>query len=164
VHADPDSVHLRLLVAADASIDPHRLVKLCSDHADGGAPNVSLLVPADPESRRSSRSPACAESLLCAAIVLLDGAGIRLEDIALVGDDVDAVGRLVRAGCFDALLVCPARREQSSRVLSLAVRLAREHGLAVDGDTRQDARHPSWLRRVVDPLLPSRPDRWGGAA
>jgi hypothetical protein len=82
----------------------------------------------------------------------------------VVGDDVDAVGRLVRAGGFDALLVCPARREESSPVLSLAVRLARVHGLPVDGDTRQCARQPSWLRRVVDPLLPSLPHRWGGAA
>jgi hypothetical protein len=65
-------------------------------------------------------------------------------------DDGDAVGQLVRSGGFDALLVCRARRKQSSPVLSLAVRLARVQGLAVDGDTGQCARKPSWLRRVQE--------------
>jgi hypothetical protein len=160
VHAHPypsQAAPLRLLVAADTSIDPHRLAKLCSDHAGGGAPSVLLLVPVDLESRRSSRSAARAERLLRAAISLLDAARIRLEDIAAV-DNVDALGQIVRSGGFDALLVCPARCKQSSPVLALAARLGPLHGLTVDGDTRQRAGQASWLRRIVNPLLSSPSD------
>jgi hypothetical protein len=48
MHVDQDSgqdAPSRLLVAADTSIDPHRLVKACSEHANGRAPSVSLLGP-----------------------------------------------------------------------------------------------------------------------
>jgi hypothetical protein len=127
---------LRLLVAADTSIDPHRLLKLCSDHARGGAPSVSLLVPVDLESRRSSGGPACAESLLRAAIALLDAAGIRLEDIAAGDDDVDALGQLVRSGGFDALLVCPSRRKSSP------VRPAPRGALGARSGAGRRRRHP----------------------
>ncbi len=92
-HAPPT----RLLVAADTSIDPHRLVRLCSEHAHRQAPSVSLLVPVGLESRRSFEAPAAGERLLRAALPLLDAAGIRLEDIALV-DDPDFVERFVRSG------------------------------------------------------------------
>jgi hypothetical protein len=139
----------RLLVAADTSIDPHRIVKLCSDHADADTPSVSLLVPVDLDSGALSESPAGAENLLRAATGLLDAAGIRLEDIALVDEDADSLGQLMRFGGFDALLVCPARRTESSPVLPLAVRLARVHGLTVDGDGRQNAGWASHLRRLV---------------
>jgi hypothetical protein len=120
MHVDQDSSQAappRLLVAADTSIDPHRLVKVCSEHADGHAPSVSLLVPVDLESRPPSMSGARAEGLLRAGTALLEAADIRLEDIVLADDDADFVGQLMRSGGFDALLVCPAHRKASSPVL-----------------------------------------------
>jgi hypothetical protein len=140
----------RLLVAADTSIDPHRLVTVCSEHANGGAASVSLLVPVALDSRPPSLNAARAEGLLRAATALLDAAGFRLEDIALADDDPDFVGRLMRSGGFDALLVCPARGNTASPVLPLAVRLARLHGLSVDCDGRRGIGQTSWLRRVVN--------------
>jgi hypothetical protein len=154
MHVDQDSSQPappRLLVAADTSIDPHRLVKVCSEHANRRAPSVSLLVPVDLESRPPSMSAARAEGLLHAGTALLEAAGIRLEDIVLADDDADFVGQLMRSGGFDALLVCPAHRKASSPVLPLAARLARLHGLTVDDDGRPDGRM-SWLRRVVSAL------------
>jgi hypothetical protein len=154
MHVDQDSSEAappRLLVAADTSIDPHRLVTICSDHAGGDAPSVSLLVPVDFDSRPPSMSATRAEGLLRTATALLEAAGIRLEDIVLADDDADFVGQVMRSGGFDALLVCPAHRKASSPVLPLAVRLARVHGLTVDDDGRPGGR-TSWLRRVVRPL------------
>jgi hypothetical protein len=154
MHVDQDSSEAappRLLVAADTAIDPHRLVKMCSDHAGGGAPSVALLVPLELELRAPSMSAARAEGLLRAATALLDAAGIRLEDIVLADDDADFVGELIRSGGFDALLVCPADRKAVSPVLPLAARLARLHGLAVDEDGRRGGR-ASWLRRFVSAL------------
>jgi hypothetical protein len=52
---------------------------------------VSLLVPVDLDSRRSSESAARAEGMLRSATSLLDGAGFRLEDIPLAGEDSDFV-------------------------------------------------------------------------
>lgn len=153
MHVDQDSSQAappRLLVAADTAIDPHRLVKVCSEHANGRAPSVSLLVPVDLESHPPSMSAARAEGLLRAATALLEAAGIRLENIVLADHDADFVGQLMRSG-FDALLVCPANRKASSPVLPLAARLARLHGLTVDDDGRPGGR-TSWLRRVVSPL------------
>jgi hypothetical protein len=152
MHVDQDSSQVappRLLVAADTAIDPHRLVALFSEHAGGGAPSVSLLVPVDLESRRSSESAARAEGLLRPATALLDAAGFRLEDIALAGDDADLVELLMCTGGFDALLVCAANSQQSSPVLPLAVRMARIYGLAVHDDGRHGAGPASWLRRVI---------------
>jgi hypothetical protein len=154
MYVDQDSSQAappRLLVAADTAIDPHRLVTICSEHADGRAPSVSLLVPVDLGSRPPSMSAARAEGLLRAATALLEAAGIRLEDIVLADDDAAFVGELMRCGGFDALLVCPAHRTALSPVLPLAVRLARLHGLTVDDDGRPGGRG-SWLRRVVSPL------------
>jgi hypothetical protein len=151
MHVDQDSSEAaasRLLVAADTSIDPHRIVKVCSEHADGRAPSVSLLVPVDLDSHPPSMSAVRAEGLLRAATALLEAAGIRLEDIVLADDDADFVGQLMRSGGFDTLLVCPAHRRASSPVLPLAARLARLHGLTVGDDGRPDGR-TSWLRRVV---------------
>jgi hypothetical protein len=142
----------RLLVAADTSIDPHRLVTICSEHADGRAPSVSLLVPVDLGSRPASMSAAPAEGLLRAATALFEAAGVHLEDIVLADDDAEFVEELMRSGGFDALLVCPARRKPSP-VLPLAVRLARLHELTVDDDGRPGGR-ASWLRRVVSSVTP----------
>ncbi len=96
MHVDQDSSQAappRLLVAADTAIDPHRLVKICSDHAGGGAPSVSLLVPVDLEKQPPSMSAARAEGLLRVATALFDAAGIRVEDIALADEDADFVGQ-----------------------------------------------------------------------
>lgn len=150
MHIDQDPSQAappRLLVAADTNIDPHRLVKLCSEHAHGGTSSVSLLVPVDLDSRPSFESAARAERLLRAATALLEAAGIRLEDIALASADADFVGQLMCSGGFDALLVCPAGSE-ASPVLPLAMRLARLHGLTVHGDRGKRASQPSWLRRI----------------
>jgi hypothetical protein len=152
MHVDEDSSQVmppRLLVVADTAIYPHRLVKICSDHAGGGAPSVSLLVPVDLDSRRSSESAARAEGMLRPATSLLDAAGFRLEDITLAGEDSDFVEPLVCSGGFDALLVCAAHGRRSSPVLPLAVRTAQINGLAVHGAGRHGAGRASWLRRVI---------------
>jgi hypothetical protein len=138
----------RLLVAADASIDPHRLVKFCCERAGNDGLGVSLLVPIDDDARPSSEGTAMAER----AGGLLDAAGIRLEDVTLSDEDTDALDQLVQSGGFDALFVCATHEEASSPVLPLAARLARLHGLAVIV-SGPHARHGSWLRRLVDPLL-----------
>jgi nucleotide-binding universal stress UspA family protein len=143
----------RLLVAADASIDPHRLVKLCCERAGRDPLSVSLLVPIDDKSRPRSESTGKAERLLRRAAALLDAAGVRLEDLIIAGDDGLEVAQLVRLGDFDALLVCAPHPEECSVVLPFAVRLAGVHGLAVLGSGRQAAGNASWLRRVLDPLV-----------
>jgi hypothetical protein len=142
----------RLLVAADASVDPHRLVKFCCERAGDDGLGVSLLVPIDDDARPSSEGTPMAERLLRKAAGLFEAAGIRLEDVTLSDEDTDALDRLVRSGGFDALFVCATHEGASSPVLPLAARLARLHGLTViaSGPT---AGHGSWLRRLVDPLL-----------
>ena len=153
-HENPSRTELsRLLVAADASIDPHRLVRLCCERAASDPLSVSLLVPADDQSGAWSRS-AASEHLLRLAAALLDAAGFRLEDVIVADEDGQAVQQLVRFGGFDALLVCAPRGKVPSPTLSLAVRLARLHGLTVLPSGHQGAGHASWLRRVLDPLVP----------
>jgi nucleotide-binding universal stress UspA family protein len=143
---------LRLLVAADASVDPHRLVRLCCERAGDDGLGVSLLVPVDDYARPSSEVTAMAERLLQKSAGLLDAAGIRLEDVTLSAEDTDAVDEIVRSGGFDALFVCATHQEASSPVLQLAARLARLHGLPVIASALHSG-HGSWLRRLVDPLL-----------
>jgi nucleotide-binding universal stress UspA family protein len=105
-HQDAHQAELsRLLVVADASVDPHRLVKFCCERAGNDGLGVSLLVPID-EARPSLENTAMAERLLRKAAGLLDAAGIRLEDVTLSAEDFDAVDELVRSGGFDALFVC----------------------------------------------------------
>jgi hypothetical protein len=142
----------RLLIAADPSVDPHRLVGLCCELAAGDALTVSLLVPADDESAAGSDGSARAVRLLGYAVTLLDAAGIRLEDVMVGEEDGREVDELVRLGGFDSLLVCAPRERAPSPGLSLAVQSAREHGLTVLDSARQAAGHPSWLRRVFHPL------------
>jgi hypothetical protein len=48
----------RLLIAADPSVDPHRLVGLCCELAAGDALTVSLLAPAGDESAARSEGSA----------------------------------------------------------------------------------------------------------
>jgi hypothetical protein len=142
----------RPLVAADAHIDPHRLVAVCCQHAGDGPLVVSLLIPVEDEARPWSESTARAESLLHAADVLLGGAGIDLEEVVITDGRGKELDELVRFGGFDALLICAGDDRASSGVLPLAARSARQHGLdVIESGGRVD--HPGWLRRVVGPLL-----------
>jgi hypothetical protein len=145
----------RLLIAAEASVDPHRLVRLCCEHAQDDLPSVSLLVPVPDKSQPWSPSSAAAERLLLIAAALLDGAGVRLEELIIADEDGQEIDQLVRFGGFDALLVCAAHERVSTRVLVLASRLAQLEGLTVVGDGDRTGQ-PSLLRRVLDPLL-----HWG---
>jgi hypothetical protein len=150
----------RLLVAADSGIDPHRLVKLCSDHAQAGELSVSLLVPVELGSSPSPASPDRAEETLRAAMRLLEWAGIRLEDITLTDQDPDLVEEIVRSGDFDRLVVCSAHGSDSSPVLGLAIDLARRHGLPVEGDGRSAGRVADWIRSAAGVLLESINPPW----
>ena len=151
----------RLLLAAEPSIDAHRLVRLCCERSGADPLSVSLLVAVDEESGGSSEGPTPAERLLRKTAALLEAAGIRLEEIILSGEDDQRVGQLVRSGGFDALLVCAASQEASSPVLPHAARLARVHGLAVVDSSPPAGAQAGWLRRAVGPLLhwPRRPER-----
>jgi hypothetical protein len=140
------------LVVADTSIDPHRLVRFCCERAGSEGLDVSLLVPVDDETQPWSESCAAATRLLGRAAALLDAAGVRLEEVTTADEDAATVGALVRSGAFDALLVCAAEEKASSAVLAIAVRQARVYGLPVIGTARHGGQ-PSWLRRVVEPLL-----------
>jgi hypothetical protein len=142
----------RLLVAADATVDPHRLVKFCCDRAGSDGLGVSLLVPIDDHALPPSEATAAAARLLRKAAGLFDAAGIRLEDVTLSDEDTAALDRLVRSGGFDALFVCTTHEDGSSPVLPLAARIARSHGVTVIASAPQRG-HGSWLRRLVDPLL-----------
>jgi hypothetical protein len=142
----------RLLIAADPSVDPHRLVGLCCELAAGDTLTVSLLVPPGDESAAGSEGSARAVRLLGHAATLLDAAGIRLEDVMVCEEDGREVDELVRLGGFDSLLVCAPRERAPSPGLSLAVQSAREFGLPVFGSARQTRAHPSWLSRVFHPL------------
>lgn len=132
----------RLLVAADASLDPHLLVRLCCERCEGDSPSVSLILPAD--DGPAFRSAA-----------LLDAAGIRVDDVVPVVDDFRGLDRLVRSGGFDALLLCEAAADTASPVLPFAARLADLHGLTVLRSERPAGR-ASWLERAVHPFL-----HWG---
>jgi hypothetical protein len=143
----------RLLVAADASVDAHRLVGLCCERAGGDPLSVSLVVPLEDGSGTWSERSARTVGLLGHAATLLDAAGVRLEDVFVADDDGREVDDLVRSSDFDALLVCAPREGVSSPALSLAVRSARAHGLAVLGNADQTAGPASWLRRVFHPLV-----------
>jgi hypothetical protein len=147
----PAALH-RPLVAADPGIDPHRLVRVCCQHAGDEPLSVSLLIPVEDESRPWSESTARAERLLHDADVLLGAAGVDLEEVVISDGAGKELGELVRFGGFDALLICRRDDSASSSVLPLAARLAREHGLEViESGGRPD--QPGWLRRMVGPLF-----------
>jgi hypothetical protein len=154
----------RLLVALDTGIDPHRLVKLCSEHATSDGVSVSLLVPVAIGSSSSPASPRHAEEMLRAATRLLEWAGIRLEDITLTDQDADPVEKMVRFGDFDSLVVCSARGGDSSPVIRLAIDLARRHGLSVNGDSRPPRRLAGWIRSAAGVLLESLDPPWPRAS
>jgi hypothetical protein len=143
----------RVLLAADASVDAHRLVTLCCGRPDSETLTVSLLVPLVAASEPHSNNGVARAVLLRKASTLLDAAGVRLEDFVLADEDADALDDLVGSGEFDSVLICTADEEVSSPVLSVVARLGRVHGLAVvesRGNVR--GRH-CWFRRLVHPLL-----------
>jgi hypothetical protein len=138
----------RPLVAADADIDPHRLVTLCCEHAGDDPLSVSLVIPVEDESLPWSESTGAAERLLHNADVLLGAAGVHLEEVVITDGAGRELGELVRSGGFDALLICAGDEPTSSAVLPLAARLARAHGLAVLESPHAPGQ-TGWLRRVV---------------
>jgi hypothetical protein len=144
---------MRLLVAADAGVDPHRLVTLCCQRLDSEFVSVSLLVPLAAESEARSRGGLVRAGLLRKASRLLDAAGVRLEDFVLADEDAGALDDLVGSGEFDAVVVCAANEDVSSPVLPLVAQLGRLHGLPVVESGRNLRGHKGWLRRVVDPLM-----------
>jgi hypothetical protein len=142
----------RSLVAADPHIDPHRLVGICCQHAGDDPLGVSLLIPVEDEARPWSESTARAERLLHDADVLMDAAGISLEEVVITDRSGQELRELVRFGGFDALLICARDDAKSLGVLPLVARLARQQGLEViESGRRLD--HPGWLRRVVGSLF-----------
>lgn len=143
----------RILVAADAGVDPHRLVTLCCQRPDSEMLSVSLLVPLADDSKAPIQVGARRATLLRTASALLDAAGVRLEDFVLAVGDADEVDDLLGSGGFDAVLICAANEETSSPVLALVARLARLRGLAIVESGRNFRGHKGWLRRVVNPLM-----------
>lgn len=143
----------RILVAADAAVDPHRLVTLCCERPDNGFVSASLLVPLGAGSEVRSRVGMMRAGLLRKTSALFDAAGIRLEDFVLADDDAAALHDLVGSGEFDAVVICAADEDVSSPVLPLVAQLGRVHGLGVVESRRSLRRHKGWLRRVVDPLM-----------
>jgi hypothetical protein len=153
LHDKPSHTELsRLLVAADAGVDPHWLITRCCELTGSEHLSVSLLVPRDEVSGGRPDASARAVRLLGWAATLLNAAGVRLEDVVAAGEDDREIHHLVRFGDFDALLVCAARGSVLSPALSLAVRSARLQGLTVFYGVPQAGRPASWLRRLFDPL------------
>ena len=142
----------RVLVAADPSVDPHRLVGLCCERAADDQFNVSLLLPADDDSGGRSERAARSAHVLRRTAKLLDAAGPRLEDVIVADADGREVDRVAPFGEFDALLVCPRRERALTSGLSLAVRSARLHGLTVLAPVQHAGGCASWMKRVFDPL------------
>jgi hypothetical protein len=153
LHDKPSQAELsRLLVAADAGVDPHRLIRRCCELTRRDHLSVSLLVPSEEGSERRPDASAPAVRLLGWAATLLNAAGFRLEDVVVAGEDDREIDQLLRFGDFDALLVCAARGRVLSPALSLAVRSARLQGLTVFDGAPQAGGPASWLRRLFDPL------------
>jgi hypothetical protein len=142
----------RLLVAADAGVDPHRLVTVCCERPDSELVSVSLLVPLAAESDARSRGGEVRAGVLRKAARLLDAAGVRLEDFILADEDAGALDDLVRSGEFDAVIICAASKDMSSPVLSLVAQRGRLHGLAVVESGSNLGGRKGWLRRMVHPL------------
>ena len=152
-HPDSGPTLTRILVAADAGIDPHRLVTLCCQRLDSECVSVSLLVPLAAESEARSRGGVVRAGLLRKASQLLDAAGVRLEDFVHADEDAGALDDLVGSGEFDAVVICAANEDASSPVLSLVAQLGRRHGLPVVESGPNRPGHKGWLRRLVSPLM-----------
>jgi hypothetical protein len=143
----------RLLVAADAAVDPHRLVALCCDRPDSEFVSVSLLVPLAADSKAPIQDGARRAGLLRRASALLDAAGVRVEDFVLADEDGDALDELAGSAEFDAVLICAANKDASSPVLRLLAQRGRVHGLTVVESGRNLRGHKSWFGRLVHPLM-----------
>jgi hypothetical protein len=141
----------RILVAADAGVDPHQLVTLCCQRPDSETLSVSLLVPLSGGPEARGYGGVVRAALMRKVSALLDAAGVRLEDFVLADENVDALDALIGSGEFDGVAICAAHDGVTSPVLPLAARLARLHGLAVveSGRVRGEK---SWFHRVVHPL------------
>jgi hypothetical protein len=113
----------RILVAADAGVDPHRLVTLCCQRPDSDFVSVSLLVPLAAGTEARSRGGLVRAALLRKTSALLDAAGVRLEDFVLADEDAGALDDLVGSGEFDAVVICAANEDVSSPVLPLVAQL-----------------------------------------
>ena len=142
----------RSLLAADAGIDPHRLVTLCCEHARRRS---AQRLACDPGRRQVA--PVVREHRRRRAPVARSGrapgrGGIRLEEVVISDGAGQELGDLVRSGGFDALLICAEGEPASLAVLPLAVPLARAHGLAVL-ESPDPPGHRGWLRRVVGSLI-----------
>jgi hypothetical protein len=85
---------------------------------------------------------------LRSAASLLDVAGIRLEDIALVTEDDCLIEQLVCSGGFDALLLREAQESRPGRCGSPSNMRASVACESIP-DLRGDV---GWVRRIVDPL------------
>jgi hypothetical protein len=144
----------RILVAADAAVDPHRLVALCCQRPDSELVSVSLLVPLAAGTEVRSHGGLVRAGLLRQASALLDAAGVRLEDFVIADDDAGALDDLVGSGQFDAVVICAANEEITSPVLPLIAQLGRLHGLAVAESGGNFRGHKGWLSRIVDPPMP----------
>jgi hypothetical protein len=142
----------RLLVAADAGVDPHRLIRRCCELTARDHLSVTLLVPSDERPGTGSGGAARAIRLLGWTATLLNAAGFRLEDVVVAGEADREIDHLVRFGDFDALLLCAARGSALPPGLSLAVRSARQQGLTVFDGVPEAGGPASWLRRLFDPL------------
>jgi hypothetical protein len=143
----------RALVAADAGVDPHRLVTLCCRRPDSELLSVSLLVPLDSGRDGRSQGGVVRAALLRKASALLDAAGIRLDDFVLAEEDAGALDDLVGSGEFDAVLVCIGDEQISSPVLPLVAQLGRFHGLTVVESGGTPRGPQGWFRRMVHPLM-----------
>jgi hypothetical protein len=152
-HRGHESQPARILVAADAGVDPHRLVRLCCERPDSEFISVSLLVPLAGASEARSSGGLVRAGLLRKASALLDAAGVLLEDFVLADEDAGALDDLVGSGEFDAVVICPANEDGSSPVLPLVAQLGRLHGPAVVENGRNRSGHKGWLRRMVHPLV-----------
>ena len=143
----------RVLVAADAGVDPHRLVTLCCRRPDSELLCVSLLVPLNAGPEAHSQGGVVRAALLRKASALLDAAGIRLEDFVLADEDAGALDDLVGSGEFDAVLICTGDEQVSSPVLPLVAQLGRVHGLTVVESGGNPRGAQGWFHRVMHPLM-----------
>jgi hypothetical protein len=141
----------RVLLAADAGVDAHRLVTVCCERPDSETLSISLLVPLACAGETRPNRGAARAALLRRSSMLFDSAGLRLEDFVLADDDADALDDLVGSGEFDSVLICTAGEDASSPVLPLVARLARLHGLAVVESRRHVRDRHGWFRRMVHP-------------
>lgn len=150
---DSQPAPTRILVAADAGVDPHRLVTLCCDRPDSEVLSVSLLVPLAAGTEARSHGGVVRAGLLRRMSALLDAAGVRLEDFVLADEDASALDDLLGSGEFDSVVTCAATEGVSSPVLPLVAHLGRLHGLAVVESGHSVRGHMGWLRRVLNPLM-----------